>query len=107
MSFKPLDLQMSVPRTQDVSIIKSQAAQKPVVDQNSLAQQAMSETEKMRTESSKLEKSAKALIKDQGRERNKQQEQLAEQEGTVDAKQAAPAPESIHPYKGHHLDISL
>ncbi|MFD2116802.1 hypothetical protein ACFSTH_20520 [Paenibacillus yanchengensis] len=108
MSFKPLDMQMSVPRTQDVSILKSQAAQKPIVDQNALAQQSIQETEKMRTESSKLEKSAKMTIKEQAREQKGQQDKQSDQEVVeVDAKKSQTVSDPIHPYKGHHVDISL
>lgn len=107
MAFKSLDLQMSIPRTQDVSILQSQAAQKPIVDQNLLANQTEKETEEKRTKSSQLEKPIKAQIQTSDQGKAQQEGQTGEQSEQRDANEAEPGEATAHPFKGHHLDISL
>ncbi|MEF2244536.1 MULTISPECIES: hypothetical protein [unclassified Paenibacillus] len=107
MAFKSLDLQMSIPRTQDVSILQSQAAQKPIVDQNLLANQTERETEEKRTQSSQLEKSAKAQVQTSDQGKAQQEGQKGPRSKRRDANDADPNEAPAHPYKGHHLDISL
>ena len=107
MAFKSLDLQMSIPRTQDVSILQSQAAQKPIVDQNLLANQTERETEEKRTQSSQLEKSAKAQVQTSDQGKSQQEGQRGTRSKRSGASESEHSEAPAHPYKGHHLDISL
>ncbi|MDQ6419230.1 hypothetical protein RB620_07220 [Paenibacillus sp. LHD-117] len=107
MTFKPLDLQMSVPRLQEYSGLQQQAAQRPVTEQNMLANQAQKHTEEQRIQSAAVEQSTNSGVK-------------ADQEGSQGGDPRYPnrargqakedssketQPESPHPYKGHRVDI--
>jgi len=107
LAFKSLDLQLSIPRTQDVGMLQSQAAHKPIADQNLLANQTAKETELKRTQNSELEKAAKANVQtnDQGNSNNKGQRGSRSKRLSSNESESGEAP--AHPYKGHHLDISL
>ncbi len=108
MTFKPLDLQMSVPRTQEFSGQHGQALHKPVADQTMLAEQAAKQTEQLRRQNSAVEQASGQQIRgDQERNQEKQgrsgEARQHAQEESGQSSEAAP----VHPYKGHHLDIKL
>ena len=48
MTFKPLDLQISVPRTQEYGGMHQQALQRPIAEQTMLASQSAKQTEELR-----------------------------------------------------------
>ncbi|REK76535.1 hypothetical protein [Paenibacillus paeoniae] len=108
MTFKPLDLQMSVPRTQEFSGMQQQAAQRPLTEQNMLANQASKQTEEMRNQNTAVEKSSNPQVRadqdganDGGYKRGNRKKGVGtEEESGVDEP-------PVHPYKGHHLDIKL
>jgi hypothetical protein len=109
MTFKPLDLQMSVPRTQEYSGMHQQAAQRPVTEQSMLANQSSKQTEELRHQNAALEQSSKLDVR-------ANQEQSGGK--AYKRKSRKPRPDSsagtdtdpeqpVHPYKGHHFDMKL
>ncbi|OMF36782.1 hypothetical protein BK133_09065 [Paenibacillus sp. FSL H8-0548] len=108
MTFKSIDLQMSIPRTQEFSGMHGQAIHKPVADQNKLAEQASKQTELLRGKNAAVEQSSGIQIRN---EQDGQQEQphqksrrtKEESEGLESEKDLPPT----HPYKGHKFDIKL
>ncbi len=104
MVFKPLEMQIVVPRTQDASVLQSQAAQRPITEQTLLANQSEKETERNRTKSTKTEKTIKSEVHTNGQGASSGQEHSDKRAKTsTDAVDESP----VHPYKGHNLDISL
>lgn len=104
MTLNPLNMQISVPRTPDVSNIQQQSMLKPVVDQTELAQQAIKHTEHTRTQTQKANEAEKGLIRDEGK--SKQQHQQQQRKNNNQALQSDEQ-KPIHPYKGHSIDIKL
>lgn len=87
--------------------MQSQAAQKPVADQNMLAAQSAKETEQMRSQNAGIEQTDKSQVRtnQEGKQSgdNRQFSRKRSEEAAADDETDAPA----HPYKGHHLDIKL
>lgn len=108
MSFKPLDLQMSIPRTQEFSTMQSQAAHKPVADQNMLANQSAKDTELMRSQNSEVEQSDKPKMRmnEDGQHGSSYRNGSGNRKEDKDKEDGAD-PTPVHPYKGHNLDIKL
>lgn len=108
MTFKPLDLQMSVPRTQEFSSMQQQAAQRPLSEQNILANQASKQTEELRNQNTAVEKSSKPEVRadqDGANDGGYKRGGRKKEDGSDEEALAEDPP--VHPYKGHHLDIKL
>lgn len=108
MTFKSIDLQMSVPRTQEFSGKHGQAIHKPIADQNMLANQNIKNTELLRTKNTAIEQSNGLNIRSdqesgQGNANQKPRRKLSQGDLEDDEQEQTPA----HPYKGHRLDIKL
>lgn len=108
MTFKPLDLQMSVPRLQEYGGLQQQAAQRPLTEQNMLANQTVKHAEEQRLQSTAVEQSSNSGVKadqDGGGGGDYKQSGRGRRQGKDEASNEAP--ESPHPYKGHRFDIKL
>ncbi|HTG69168.1 MAG TPA: hypothetical protein VL921_07880 [Candidatus Udaeobacter sp.] len=108
MSFKSIDLQMSVPRTQEFSGMQGQAIHKPVLDQNMLAAQASKQTELARGKNSAIEQTNGLHVRSehdgqQGNAYQKPRQKRTDSENADSEQEQPPA----HPFKGHKLDIKL
>ncbi|GBF72027.1 hypothetical protein PA598K_00257 [Paenibacillus sp. 598K] len=106
MTYRSLDLQMSIPRTPEAGGIQSQMMNRPSLEQQQLASETTKTAEQLRHKSGEVGEAAETAIQDEqhghpGGRDMKQNHSEAEQE---EAKDAPPAP---HPYKGKHIDISL
>ncbi|EXX91273.1 hypothetical protein BG53_11800 [Paenibacillus darwinianus] len=105
MTFKSLDLQMSIPRTPEASAIQAQQLQKQVAEQQQLATAAEKQTEMKRHRNTGVEETAGQTIKDrQGRQQPGGQGGRRGRGLQADAHAAKP--ESNHPYKGKHIDLT-
>jgi hypothetical protein len=108
MSFKSIDLQMSIPRTPEASGYHGQQLHKPVTDQNRLANVASDQTVELRHKSTGLQETTGQTIRDRQKEN---ESQLSGQAKRPDREEeGAEEEESVpqqHPYKGKHIDISL
>ncbi|MDQ0059689.1 hypothetical protein [Paenibacillus harenae] len=109
MTFKPLDMQMSVPRTQEYSGLQGQAAHKPLADQSALAGQASKETEQLRTKNTAVEQTTGQKVRsDQEQSDGSGSRYSAARKRTSDEMAEEQAEEKpAHPFKGHNLDIKL
>ncbi|MFF2888102.1 hypothetical protein [Paenibacillus sp. NPDC057967] len=108
MTFKPLDLQMSVPRTQEFSGMQQQAAQRPLAEQNMLANQASKQTEELRNQNTAVEQSSKPQVRADQDGANDGGYKRGTRKKADGTDEELPADEpAVHPYKGHHLDIKL
>jgi len=108
MTFRTVDLQMSIPRTQELSGTHGQAIQRPVSEQDLLAKEAAKHTEELRTKNVAVDQPASLSIqKDNeqmqhgGKRRKKRSDQDSEETDGEDKQPPS------HPYKGHHFDIKL
>lgn len=102
MTYRSLDLQISIPRTPEAGGLQSQMMNRPMIEQQKLADESLKTTEQLRQKSSEVEETLETAIRDdqQGQSSGEQDRQGAE----TDAEKEVPAP---HPFKGRHIDISL
>lgn len=103
MTFKPIDYQMSVPRTPEKGGMHAQQLHKPIADQQQLAGNAAKETERLRQMNTEVDEAANETIRDGGAKGSG-----AEQQGKKNKKQQEQdKPTATHPFKGKHIDISF
>ena|GEM_PF-687724 len=106
VGINPLNLQLSVPRTPEMSSLQQQAIQRPVTEQTILASNALKHTDELRTVANSVEVVDKALIRDQDNA-NQQEHKSKKQKQTDKSLDQELNDDSKHPYKGHRLDIRL
>lgn len=104
MSLKFTELQVAIPRTGSVGHLQNELLQKPIQDQAMLAAAAMKETEKKRKKSNEIDKTTEHLKANQeGRNGNQRNDK-----GSKNQDKEIDSSDHIgHPYKGHHIDLSL
>ncbi|UJF35369.1 hypothetical protein [Paenibacillus hexagrammi] len=111
MSMKAIDLQFAVHKNDEAGIRQNQMMQKPRLDEALLENQASQTVERDRHRSSKLEESAKSNIHDQAHQgQGRGQEPVssnAKEKQSSDAAGSASSTCFDHPYKGHHIDVTL
>lgn len=107
MSFKAIDLQFAVHKNDEAGIRQNQLMQKPRQDETILENQAAESTEKDRHRSGKLEESARADIHDHGGKKHQMAERKFKNNKPSFAASTEPEHQPYHPYKGHHIDLSL
>lgn len=107
MSFKAIDLQFAVHKNDEAGIRQNQLMQKPRQDETILENQAAQSTEKDRHRSSKLEESARSDIQDHGGQKQQMAERKSKNKKSSSSASPEPDHQPNHPYKGHHIDLSL
>jgi len=110
MAYKPIDLQMSIPRTPDSSAQQNHMAQKPVYEQTVLESAAAKQTERMRTQNGAVEQSGMRGIKDDqsgGNGLPAKRRKRAASDSPAAEEPKTPPQEPRHPFKGRHIDITL
>ncbi|GKU78653.1 hypothetical protein [Paenibacillus sp. L3-i20] len=108
MTFKPLDLQMSVPRTQEFGGKHQQAIQRPLSEQNILANQASKDTEELRRQNTAVEQSSKPQVRADQESSQGNKHGKSARSSNADGMESDDSSESPpHPYKGKRLDIKL
>ncbi|MBO8170990.1 MAG: hypothetical protein H0Z33_03755 [Bacillaceae bacterium] len=102
MSLKTVELQVAIPRVQDAARIQEQMHQRPYQDQQHISAQLKTEQQLERKKTTSSEQTEKGMIRDRdSRGDGQDSSQKERKKKTGNLKQAN------HPYKGHHLDISL
>ncbi|QYR19747.1 hypothetical protein KZ483_17895 [Paenibacillus sp. sptzw28] len=112
MPYRSIDLQMSIPRTQEKSTMQNQVLQKPIVDQTKLEADTARQTEQLRVKNSAVEQSGKPKIKERQRRESGssfKRGKRGEATGESDDSSGEPTVPAVkkHPYKGQHIDISF
>ncbi|WP_195573211.1 hypothetical protein [Paenibacillus sp. 1001270B_150601_E10] len=109
MNMKPVELQIALPRTQEVSNLHQQMQHRLMADQSVLNEQAEKLTESLRKRNEKLQESSQGRIQDESRQQHSAQEHgkhasHEEEDKGSDKDTTVPA---VHPYKGKHIDFSV
>jgi NADPH-dependent glutamate synthase beta subunit-like oxidoreductase len=103
MTLKALEMQVAIPRTQDLAKFQEQMHQRPTHEQFLLAQQQLKETERKRKSSEETENSRFEKEKSKGSAHS--EAFVSHENGRVKgSKKRQP---SWHPYKGKRIDIQL
>ncbi|WP_048602473.1 hypothetical protein [Rubeoparvulum massiliense] len=103
MSLKAVELQVALPRTQDVGKMQEHLNQKPVVQQEQMMLQAEQEVARNRKRAIRKGEGKSVSLQGDRQMGSHNQEQGSHNESTNDDDHH-PAP---HPFKGHRIDISL
>ncbi|WP_339241615.1 hypothetical protein MKX40_11315 [Paenibacillus sp. FSL R5-0517] len=104
MSFKAVELQIAVPRTSEAGRYQSEAQQRPITDQNLLAEQTTKEANEARQRSEAMDETSQTSVRD-GQTNDGNQQSGSDGQQTVEAQETVKPAE--HPYKGKHIDLSL
>lgn len=107
MGINPLNLQLSVPRTPEMSSLQQQAMQRPVIEQSMLESSALKQADEKRTVASSVDESEKAFIRDQENSNSQGNKNKKQKKSELGHDQEPNNEDSKHPYKGHRLDIRL
>jgi len=108
MSMKSVDLQFALHKNDEAGLRQNQLAQKMRQDEAVLEHQAVQETERERQRSAKVEQNGASGIRSDDKPKQEQRSNGKPRKGRAAAQSAektAHAPD--HPYKGHHIDLSL
>ncbi|NIK68856.1 MULTISPECIES: hypothetical protein [unclassified Paenibacillus] len=107
MAFKPIDLQWSIPRTPEAGGIQSQSNHKANAEVSRLAELASKQTEQLRSRNTGVEQTGGTNVRND-RERQNGNPYLAKRKQKQGQEESANSEEKAeHPYKGHHVDITL
>jgi hypothetical protein len=102
MSLKLVELQVALPRTQDIGKLQEQLQQKGQIGQEQLAQAAIKDQKKNESHVHSAEKGPKSTLDTKtGHNGNGHSSQMSERK----AKENKNEVKAVHPYKGAHLDI--
>lgn len=105
MGLKPVELQIAIPRTGEAGHLQQQLLQKPVHDQAMLANEAAKRMEHMRKKSeatARPDEGIKTERDGQGQQQHKHHQRQAMEQADEAEKETV-----AHPYKGHHIDLTL
>jgi len=106
MSMRSIDLQFALHKNDEAGIKQNQLSQKPQQDQAILETQSALSTEKLRTRTQMVDESSSTGIRDAMKEKHQKQGKDS-QKNQAKAEKSGRSGKSEHPYKGHHVDISL
>lgn len=106
MSLKSVDMQIAVHRNSDIGAHQQQLNQKPLDDQTMLAHQNEKNAVVNRHKSSEVNDTEKTNIRDD-HSNNQNQSQNRDGKRKKKSDKEAPLAQSLHPYKGKHVDLSL
>lgn len=103
MSFRAIELQVALPRSQDVGKIQDQLQQRGQVSQDQLAHDQKKLDELRKHQVSKFEESEESKL-ERERQEQKQRERAMQQHKKKQKK--AEVVQETHPYKGKFVDFS-
>ncbi|NMO96185.1 hypothetical protein [Paenibacillus lemnae] len=103
MSLKSVELQIAVHRTNEAGRMQQEYHQRPSQDQAFLSAEENKQSREASQRSAEVDETAESAVRDDGSSRSHHQ---LEQEKNRTGEQETSQP-ADHPYKGHHLDISL
>lgn len=85
--------------------MQQQAMQRPVAEQSLLENQAAKKTEELRAQNTAVEGASKAMVHADGE--GPKQQYAGKETKRQGEKEEEESEAPVHPYKGHHLDITL
>lgn len=107
MTLRALELQIAIPRMQDIGKIQEQIQQRPQQEQAGLALEQQEKDEVNRTRIAKAEESSQSQINQDEKEQSGEQGTNPKKQRQKKSPFAEAEASNLHPYKGHSLDISL
>lgn|SRR5690625_2776777 len=105
MSWRSIELQVALPRTQEVGKYQDQLSKQNQRFQESLAQSQMRLQELEKNRTNRFEKTEQQTIKDEDY-LNKESKEQTKQGKNNTSKEKENEPHVSHPYLGHQVDIT-
>lgn len=99
MSMKAVEMQIAIPRTSEAGKVQNELQHRPAQDQQFLAEQQLKESKR----SESVDEAADAAVRDEGGRNRDRRNQTA----SKSAEEHEDLQSAQHPFKGHHLDVSL
>ncbi|MFC4811262.1 hypothetical protein [Paenibacillus sp. GCM10023250] len=104
MPYRPIDLQVSVPRTPDTAAQQSQMNHRPALEQTLLEKDAAKTTEEQRSRNAEVERSNIGSERDR-ESRSSEKRGARQNRGQPVQESKDERDEPPHPYKGKHIDV--
>lgn len=106
MNMKSVEMQIAIPRTNEAGRVQHEAQHRPYTDQTLLSMQNIKQDEIEKRRSSDVNESAKnTTIRREGNPSFTGEQGHSSAEEHKEEREAEHRAE--HPYKGHHIDLSL
>lgn len=102
---KSVELQIAVPRTQEVGKIQNELHQRTAQEQTLLTNQEIKDSRELRQRSSGVDETTNSSIREEGKQQQSSQHDGRQQNNQQE--QSSETQPAEHPYKGHHIDLSL
>jgi hypothetical protein len=102
---KSVELQIAVPRTQEAGKIQNEFQQRSTQEQTFLANQQIKESRELRQRSTGVDETVNSSIREEGKQHHSSQQNGQSQSNQLE--QQSEKHPAEHPYKGHHIDLSL
>ncbi|SFI52738.1 hypothetical protein SAMN02799624_01212 [Paenibacillus sp. UNC496MF] len=108
MPYRPIDLQVSVPRTPETASQQSQMNHRPALEQALLEKDAAKTTEERRSRNAEVEQTGnRGISSKRDRDSRSAAKRSARQNpGQAGQERKDERDEPPHPYKGKHIDVS-
>jgi hypothetical protein len=106
MSLRAIDMQVALHKNDEAGLRQNQMTHKPEQDQAALAEQSLKTAEREAQMPTKLNESAKLNMKQEASGKS-HKDAGRKKSGRKAKEEAKPVERSSHPYKGHHIDLSL
>lgn len=110
MSLKSIDMSLAVHKNADAGQLQRELQQKPAADQAALAESGVKTADNERQRPSMLEETDKSRIRarQEGQKGKKDKGSSSKSAGTkADDPKRSHTADPGHPFKGHHIDLSL
>ncbi|OAB76716.1 hypothetical protein PNBC_04765 [Paenibacillus crassostreae] len=102
---RSVEMQIAIPRTQDVGKIPSELQQRSTQEQTFMTSQQIKEIRQMSQRSTNVDETANTSIREEGK--NQQSSQENSESHSSQQEQQSVYHSAVHPYKGHRIDLSL
>ncbi|CAI6027422.1 hypothetical protein [Cohnella sp. JJ-181] len=107
MSYKPIDVQTSIPRSIELTPLQAAQQLRQSADQAALGMQAQKLADRDAKRGAKSEGTGHKSIADDDDPKESRQKRPGARKKREETKEAPDTHEAEHPYKGHHIDLSL
>ncbi|WP_202128511.1 hypothetical protein [Paenibacillus dendrobii] len=101
---KSVEMQIAIPRTTEAGKVQNDVHHRTSQEQQFLAGQQQKETQELRMRSSGIDETANAAVRDDGKQHSSKDGEKQSQHSKQEQEEHHDA---AHPFKGHHLDVSL
>lgn len=107
MSLKSVELQVAIPRTQDLGRKQEQMNQRNVIQHHQSLEDQKLQADLQRLRSSEVEAKKQARLSSEDPSSQSSTEQHAQQNAQQEEEKHQNERDAEHPFKGKHIDISL